>query len=119
MNLPWPLGITPVQMQSLIDNYCERYSEPACLAAMSLEGDTDAKITQILAIHIDDKHQIVHPGLDMDEEFFINSVAGEFDREGKGILTGTYSLEQVRAMEETTLFTLDVSELDGVHVLGS
>lgn len=119
MDLTWPLGITPVQMQSLIDNYCARYCEPMCLASMTLEGETDAKITQILNMRIDDKHQIIHPGLDMDEEFFINNVSGGFDREGTGLLTGTFGLEQIRDSEKTTLFTLDVSELDGAHVLGS
>jgi len=117
-NLDWPLGITPVQMQALIDNYCARFCEPVCLASMTLEGETDAKITQILNMRIDDKHQIIHPGLAMDEEFFVNNVSGLFSREGTGLLTGTFSLEQVRTMEETTIFTLDVSELDGAHVLG-
>lgn len=117
MNLPWPLGITPTQMQSLIDNYCERYSEPVSLASMSLEGDTDAKITQILGIRIDDKHEIVHAGLDMTQEFFVNSIAGQFDRDGKGILTGTFSLEEVRDMEGTTFFLINTSLIGGAHVI--
>ena len=118
MSLDWPLGITPVAMQSLTDNYCARYCEPVSMASMTLEGDTDAKITQILDMDIDDKHQIIHAGVAMDQEFFVNNVSGGFDREGSGLLTGTFELEQVRTMEEATLFTLDVSELDGTHVLG-
>jgi len=118
MNLDWPLGIVPVAMQALIDNYCARYCEPVSMASMTLEGDTDAKITQILDMDIDNKHQIIHAGLDMDQEFFVNSLSGLFSREGSGMLTGTFGLEEVRAMEELTIFTLDVSELDGDHVLG-
>ena len=117
MDLAWPLGITPEMMQSLIDNYCSKHSEPVCLASMTLEGDTDAKITQILDMDIDDKHQIIHPGLDMDQEFFVNNLNVTFNREGGGILTGTFGLEQVRDIEDVTLFRLDISELDGVHVL--
>ena len=118
MNLDWPLGITPNAMQSLIDNYCERYCEPVSLASMTLEGETDTKIDQILNMRIDDKHEIIHAGLDMDEEFFVNNTSVSFNREGTGILTGTFGLEQLRDMEDTTLFTLDVSQLDGAHVLG-
>lgn len=116
-NLTWPLGITPVAMQSLIDNYCARYCEPVSLASMTLEGNTDAKITQILNMRIDDKHQIIHPGLSMDEEFFVNNVSGLFSREGTGLLTGTFSLEQVRAMENLTLFIIGTSLIGGAHVI--
>lgn len=118
MNLDWPLGIVPVAMQALIDNYRDRYCEPVSMASMTLEGDTDAKITQILDMDIDDKHQIIHAGLAMDQEFFVNSLNPAFSREGTGMLTATFGLEEVRTMEEATLFTLDVSELDGTHVLG-
>ena len=118
MDLVWPLGIAPNTMQSLIDNYCERYCEPACLASMTLEGETDTKIDQILNMRIDDKHEIIHPGLDMDEEFFVNNISVSFNREGTGILTGIFGLEQVRDMEKTTFFILDVSQLDSAHVLG-
>lgn len=117
MDLVWPLGITPNAMQSLIDNYCERYCEPVSLASMTLEGDTDAKITQILNMRIDDKHQIIHPGLDMDENFFVNNVSGLFNREGSGILTGTFGLEQVRAMEDLALFIIGTSLIGGAHVI--
>lgn len=119
MDKPWSLGIAPNTMQSLIDADCARYCEPVCLASMTLEGETDAKITQILDMRIDQKHQIIHPRLEMDEEFFVNNISNGFNREGTAILTGTFGLEQVRAIETTTFFTLDVSELDGAHVLGS
>jgi len=119
MDLVWPLGITQVTMQSIVDSYCERYCEPVSFAAMTLEGSTDARITSILDMDIDDKHRIIHPGLSMDQEFFVNSVNVMFNREGTGLLTGTFSLEEVRAMEETMFFILDVSQLDGAHVLAS
>ena len=118
MDLRWPLGQHPVTMQSMIDTYCTRYSEPVCIASMTLEGEIDAKITQILTLQIDDKPQIIHPGLEMDKEFFINSLTVSYDREGSGILTGTFDLEQVRTMEESTIFTWDVSEWDDGDVWG-
>jgi len=111
MDLVWPLGITPNTMQSLIDNYCARYCEPVSLASMTLEGETDTKIGYILNMRIDDKHEIIHPGLSMDEEFFVNNLSVSFNREGTGVLTGTFGLEQVRDMEKPQLFTLDVSYL--------
>lgn len=111
MDLVWPLGITPNTMQSLIDNYCVRYCEPVCLASTTLEGETDAKITYILNMRIDDKHEIIHPGLSMDEEFFVNNLSVSFNREGTGLLTGTFGLEQVRDMEKPQLFILDASVL--------
>lgn len=118
MDLVWPLGITPNQMQSLIDNYCEHHCEPVCLASMTIEGHDDTSIEQILDMDIDNKHQIIHAGLDMDEEFFVNNMNIWFNREGTGLLTGTFGLEQIRDTEDYTLFTLDVSQLDGTHVLG-
>ena len=118
MNLVWPMGQTEEQTQSLIDAYKDRYCEPISFASMTLEGSTDAKITQILDMDIDDKHQIIHPGLDMDQEFFVNNISITLNREGTGILTGTFGLEQVRTMEGTTIFTLGVGTLDGTHILG-
>ena len=117
MDLKWPLGITPNTMQSLIDNYCIRYCEPVCFASKTLEGETDAKIIQILNMRIDDKHEIIHPGLAMDEEFFVNSINISFSREGTGILTGTFGLEQVRSIEETTYFIIGTSLIGGAHVI--
>lgn len=117
MTLKWPLGIIPNTMQSLIDNYRDRYCEPVCLASMTLEGSTDAKITQILGMDIDDKHQIIHAGLDMDEEFFVNNIGAGFNREGTGLLTGTFGLEQVRDIETTTFFIINTSLIGGAHVI--
>jgi hypothetical protein len=118
MDLVWPLGITEVTMQSIVDRYCERYCEPVSMASMTLEGSTDARITSILDMEIDDKHRIIHPGLSMDQEFFVNSVNVMFNREGTGLLTGSFSLEEVRAMEEATIFKWDISEWDDGSVWG-
>lgn len=117
MNLVWPMGQSEEQVQSLIDAYKDRYSEPVCLASMVLEGSTDAKITQILDMDIDDKHQIIHPGLDMDQEFFVNNISITLNREGTGILTGTFGLEQVRTMEESTFYGIGTSLIGGTHVI--
>ena len=117
MDLVWPLGITPNTMQSLIDNYCARYCEPVSLASMTLEGETDTKIGYILNMRIDDKHEIIHPGLSMDEEFFVNNIGVSFNREGTGVLTGTFGLEQVRDMEKPTYFIIGTSLIGGAHII--
>lgn len=117
MNLVWPLGQTQEQTQSLIDSYKDRYCEPVCFASMALEGSTDARITQILGMDIDDKHEIIHPGLDMDKEFFVNNLNVTLNREGTGLLTATFGLEQVRDMEELTFFIIDSSLIGGTHVI--
>ncbi len=117
MNLVWPMGQSEEQAQSLIDAYCDRYSEPVSFASMVIEGNTDAKITQILDMDIDDKHTFVHPGLDMNQDFFVNNISVTLNREGTGLLTGTFGLEQVRTMEEDTYFIINTSEIGGTHVI--
>lgn len=117
MDLIWPLGQHPNTMQSMLDSYCARYSEPVCMARMTLEGSDDAKITQLLSLKVEDKHQIIHPRLDMDEEFFINNLNVSYQREGDNILRGVYNLEQVRASEELTLFLIGSSLIGGAHVI--
>ena len=54
----------------------------------------------------------------MDKEFFVNSINISFNREGTGILTGTFGLEQVRAMELLSIFTWNVSKWDDGDVWG-
>lgn len=117
MDLIWPLGQHPNTMQSILDSYCTRHSEPVSMAKMTLEGSSDAKITQLLALKVDGKHQIIHPGLDMDEEFFINNLNVSYQREGDNMLRGEYDLEQVRASEELTLFIIGTSLIGGAHVI--
>jgi len=117
MNLVWPMGQSEEQAQSLIDAYCDRYSEPVPFASAVIEGSTDARITQILDMDIDDKHTFIHPRLDMNQAFFVNNISITLNREGTGLLTGTFGLEQVRTMEEDIYFIINTSEIGGTHVI--
>lgn len=118
MDLRWPLGQHPVMMQSMIDLYKGRYSEPVSMAEMTLEGINAANVAAILELRMDGKHRFIHPRLEMDQEFFVNHIAGGLNREGTNLLSGTFSLEQVRTMEEPAIFTWDVSAWDDGDVWG-
>jgi hypothetical protein len=97
MNLTWPLGQHPLTMQYMVNKYCEHHCEPVVMASLTLHGKTDALAEQILTLKIDDKIQIIHPGIELDDEFFINSI--DISHDVNGILEGTFDLEQVRDNE--------------------
>lgn len=119
MDLKWPLGQHPVMMQSMIDLYKTRYSEPVSMAEMTLEGIDAANVVSILKLRMDEKHRFNHPRLDMvDQEFFVNHITGGLNREGTNLLSGTFSLEQVRAIEKPAIFTWDVSAWDDGDIWG-
>lgn len=115
--LTWPLGQTQQQQQSLVESYLERYKEPVAKPVVTIRGSTDALIEQILSRRISDKITIVADDIALTAtDFFINYVGVDYS--ALGIIEATWILEQVRAMEAATLFTLDTSELDGPHILG-
>lgn len=118
MDLVWPLGQHPVTMQSMIDLYKGRYSEPVSMAEMTLEGINAANVAAILELRMDGKHRFIHPRLEMDQEFFVNHITGGLNREGTNLLSGSFSLEQVRAIEEPSIFTWDVSAWDDGDIWG-
>jgi len=119
MNLKWPLGQHPNTMQSMVDAYCERHSEPVCKASMTLVGSNDTWLEHILTFAVDDKHTIIHPRLELNEEFFINGSDTSYQREGDNLLRATFDLEQVRDMEKLTLFIIGTSLIGGTHVISS
>jgi len=84
--------------------------------SMTIKGINDTLIEQILVRKISDMITVQNTELGMSADFFINSVKGIQDVEG--ILKATYELEQVRAMEAVSIFTLDASQLDGPDILG-
>jgi len=116
MNLTWPLGQTQTQMQSLVNGYRDRYKEPIVTATVRIQGSTDALVEQILTRKISDRITINHTILAMSANFFINSVDTTHD--SGGLLEATWQLEQVRDMEAGSIFTLDISALDGPDILG-
>jgi hypothetical protein len=110
MDLDWPLGMHPTMMQMMIDNYRDRYSEPVCFASLLIEGKDDYIISQILSLKIDDRVRIIHDGLEMDEEFFVNNLSISHDV--SGLLEGAFQLEGVRDSERLSFFIWDTSLLD-------
>lgn len=114
MDLTWPLGQHPVTMQSMIDTYVARYKDAVSMASMTLEGKDDANVSAILELRMDGKHQFIHPLLEMDEEFFVNHITVSKRR---GMVTGTFDLEQVRTMEDLTFFIIGTSLIGGTHVI--
>lgn len=97
MDLTWPLGQTPEQMQEIIDLYLERYAEPVCFANIKMLGKTAELQKQILGFDISDILLIVQAGLNLNTEFFINNINCRHDV--SGCLEGTFDLEEVRDME--------------------
>lgn len=95
MNLVWQLGITPLAMQGLIDDYCERYAEPVVFARLTLIGKTDTLISRILDTHIDDAITLTNSDLELDHDFWVNQV--QIIHRVDGLLEGLFELEQVRS----------------------
>ena len=116
MNIVWPLGQTQEQMQSLVNSYLERYKEPVPIATITLQGKSDELIKNILMLKISDRVRIIYDLLGLDGDFFVNNL--EITHDVQGILEGRYELEYARANEANSIFTLDVSELDGADILG-
>jgi len=119
MNLTWPLGQTQNQMQSLIDGYLALYKDPRPYLSMTLQGKNDTLIQQILTRKVSDAVTIINDRLGLlapGKDFFINSVNVIHDCHD--VLTGNYVLEEIPAIQSVPIFKLDISELDGTHVLG-
>jgi len=114
MNLTWPLGQTEAQMQSFVDKYCDRYSEPVARVTMTLLGDT--LITQILTRKISEKITVVNTRLGLNTNFYINAI--DISHDASGLLEAKYTLEAARILEGVGFFILDTSALDGTDVLG-
>jgi hypothetical protein len=85
-------------MQEIIDLYLERYMEPVPFAQVKMIGKTAALQKQILGFDISDIFLIVHAGLNLNTEFFINNINCRHDV--SGCLEGSFDLEEVRDMEK-------------------
>jgi hypothetical protein len=117
MYLPWPLGQTEVQMQTLVDAYKTRHSEPVARLSMTLLGRDDNLIVQILTRKVSELVTVVNTELGLNDTFYINTINPEHNIDG--LLQARWTLEESRTEEDATLFTLDTSLLDGAHILGS
>jgi len=116
MSLVWPLGQTQQQMESLAEYYKQLYKEPKAYLSMTLQGKNDTLIQQILTVKISDRVTVINDRLGLNGDFFINSV--DIFHDCHGLLIGDYSLEEIATIQSATLFKLDVSLLDGPHILG-
>ena len=107
MDLVWPLGQHPTQMQAIIDSYLLRHSEPVSMANITIKGDTDEQVSYILSTKINDSERIIHPGLSMDDFFFVNSI--DVSHSIDDTINGSFDLEQVRDMEKKSFFKWGIS----------
>lgn len=98
MDLAWPLGQTPAQMQEIMDLYKERYSEPVSFVNITMLGISDAVQKRILDFDINEIIQIIHTGLNLNTEFYINNINCRHDV--SGCLEASFDLEEVREMEK-------------------
>ncbi len=117
MNLTWAEGTEEQQMQSLVNSYITRYAEPIARLIAMVKGITDVLRTQIITREISDLLTVVCTELGLNADCFINSIS--ISEDPTGIPVCKWGLEIQRAYELLTLFTLDTSELDGAHILGS
>ena len=115
MNLIWPMGQTQTQMQSLVDSYIARYSEPVARVTVTLRGSTDFLIAQILSRKVSDKVTLSCTALGLYANFWIDSV--EISHNVFGVLEATWVCEETRGSEQVGLFIIDTSEIDGPAVL--
>jgi len=100
MDLVWPLGQTPTDMQGIIDRYLERHSEPVPFVQITVLGKNDLFQARITEAEVNDRLWLPCPPMDMDEEFWLNNLACQHDAR-QGILEATFDLEEVRDMERT------------------
>jgi hypothetical protein len=114
MDLRWYVGQTPNQMQTIIDGKCDKYSEPYPVVNVTMRGKTDALVTKILGLKIDDKVALTHTRLNINDDFWVSNVSGSHDV--NGLLEGIFDLENVKPEEEYTYFELDVSKLDEAYL---
>lgn len=117
MNLTWTEGTEEEDMQALVDQYITRYAEPVARINCVIKGSTDALRTQIITREITDIITVICTNLGLNADTFINSITITDDP--TGIPVCTWGLELQRTYETLTLFTLDISELDGPHILAS
>jgi hypothetical protein len=115
MNLTWPMGQTQEQMTALVNSYVAKYAEPVARLTMTVQGDSDTNIVEILTRKVSDKIEIICAALGLDGNFWIDSVA--IGHNVFGVIEATWVCEQVRSSEESELFVADTSELDGAAIL--
>lgn len=116
MNLVWPLGQSKADMEATIEAYLDRHKEPMPIINMKVQGRTDALIEQIFTRKISDCVTVENTAMGMPAlDFFINSAS--ISQDTGDLLEVNWGLEQARDNELVVLFHLDVSTLDGTHVL--
>lgn len=137
MDLRWYVGQTPNQMQSIIDGYRDKYSEPVPITKITLLGKTDSAVSTILSLKTDVKVALRFSELNIHDYFMLNvdkldedylapddlSFNGEFwvnnvsiSHDVNGVLEGIFDLENVRPCETYLYFELDVGKLDESYI---
>jgi len=97
MDLIWPQGQYPDQMQEILDLYLEKYSEPIPRVTVTVMGKTEALQQRIVESEINDRIWIPCSTLEMDEEFWLSNINCRHDVQD--CLEAIFDLEQIRDME--------------------
>lgn len=97
MDLVWPLGQYPDDMQEILDLYLEKYKEPVPFLNISILGKTETLQERIARSEINDRFWIISDTLEMDEEFWLNNI--NCVHEVQDCLRANFDLEQIRDME--------------------
>lgn len=115
MNLLWSLGQHPNVTQQIADEYLARHKDPVSILYITVQGKDDRLINFILNAKVNDLIHVTLFDLNIDHDFWINSVAPS--HRADGICEADFELEQQRELETLVLFELDTSLLDSSHVL--
>ena len=115
MNLTWPMGATQEQMQSIVQAYCNRYSEPVARVKMTVLGRDDALKEQILTRKISEQITVVNTELGLNGDFFINNI--RFQDSVRGVPSVLWTLEAIRTTEANGVWVLGTSTLGNSTIL--
>ena len=117
MNMAWPQGTSPEQMQTIVNAVRDKYCEPWPVLKLTIEGDTNEKATQIFDREISDTIAVVSDALGMTSTtFYIDSIKIKANEVNTPI--GTFGLVQQRTQEAAGWFLIDTDWIDGTKLIG-
>ncbi|KKK97995.1 hypothetical protein LCGC14_2647190, partial [marine sediment metagenome] len=117
MPLTWAEGTDEDAMQSVVDFYLTKHSEPVPRLRVRIKGTTDALQTQIFTREISDILTIIQDNLGINADYYIEAISindGPAD-----IPVCKWLCEAQRAEEALSIFTVDTSFVDGLDIIGS
>lgn len=97
---------------ALANFYLSYYKEPIAKTSIILIGKTDELLTQILARHVSDRITVVHTGLGLSADFYINKVSHKWSKGLPHRVTWELQkIEDVVGEEHQGVWILETSKL--------